>query len=246
MRKLLWKEWHEQSWKLGFGCLVLSALAWIGLRSRIIADETMVEWVCFIGFTLLPILSSTGLVPAERAEGSLESLLAMPISPWRILAAKTVMGMLLCAGPMAVAMVVSVLAAGGREMAENQMLTLYLRSALACSSLFIWMMALTIRLPSEARAALVAVGLLIIFTIATGAIVARVATQGDWTSATAWIHSLSPLSFVFWPSLYRPNSHRWETLTPNWPMIGLGQVLALGLLWIWSTSQLVKSVESRS
>ena len=39
MHSLLWKEWHEQSWKLGFGCVVLGALALIGLHSRIIADE---------------------------------------------------------------------------------------------------------------------------------------------------------------------------------------------------------------
>ncbi|MDB5358676.1 MAG: hypothetical protein JWN24_5129, partial [Phycisphaerales bacterium] len=23
MSSLLWKEWHEQRWKLGFGCLIL-------------------------------------------------------------------------------------------------------------------------------------------------------------------------------------------------------------------------------
>src|SRR5689334_8801214 len=41
MRSLLWKEWHEQSWKLAFGCVVLAALAVIGLRARVVADDTM-------------------------------------------------------------------------------------------------------------------------------------------------------------------------------------------------------------
>jgi ABC-type transport system involved in multi-copper enzyme maturation permease subunit len=233
MLKLLWKEWHEQSWKLGFGCLVLAALAWIGLRSRIIADETMVEWVCFIGVTLLPILSSTGLVPAERSEGSLESLLAMPISPRKILAAKTVMGLLLCAGPMAVAAGVSLLAAGGREMTEGHMMIMYLRSALAGLSLFVWMMALTIGLPSEARAALVAVGLLMIWAMLTGA-AAMPKGPIPWP-----VYAISPISFVY-------ESQIDQVFLP--PLAGgiAVQGVVMLLVWIWSSRQLTKSVEGRS
>src|ERR1700722_4488605 len=109
MRSLLWKEWREQSWKLGFGCIVLTALAVIGLHARIIDDESMVVMVCFLGVTLLPVLSSTGLVPAERSEGSLESLLALPVKSWRILLAKTAMGLLLCTGPLLAAAAASLL-----------------------------------------------------------------------------------------------------------------------------------------
>ena len=27
MQSLLWKEWHEQSWKLAFSCILLGAMA---------------------------------------------------------------------------------------------------------------------------------------------------------------------------------------------------------------------------
>jgi hypothetical protein len=167
MRNLLWKEWHEQSWKLAFGCIVLGALALIGLRARIVADETMMMWVCALGLALLPVLSSTGLIPAERAEGSFESLLAMPIAPWRILLAKTFMGLLLCVGPLIFAAVVSLLIAGGREMYSSSVVDLYGRSILVTISLFVWMLALTARLPSEARAALVAMGIFVCWILAT-------------------------------------------------------------------------------
>src|ERR1043165_6112612 len=99
MWNLLWKEWHEQSWKLGFGCVVLGALALIGLRARIVPDETMIMVVSAVGMLLLPILSAASLFPAERGEGSFESLIALPVAPSRILAAKTAAGLLLCAGP---------------------------------------------------------------------------------------------------------------------------------------------------
>src|SRR5947208_15156442 len=60
MTNLLWKEWHEQRWKLAYGCLMLCAFALIGMRCRVVADETLLTWVCFLGITLLPILASMG------------------------------------------------------------------------------------------------------------------------------------------------------------------------------------------
>ena len=131
MQSLIWKEWHEQSWKLGFGSIVLAALAMVG-AARIIADETMILWVCFVGFGLLPVLASTGLVPPERSEGSLESLLAYAHCAWRILLAKTLMGLLLCVGPMLIAAVVSLLTAANREMTTGEMLFLYTRLDAVC------------------------------------------------------------------------------------------------------------------
>jgi ABC-type transport system involved in cytochrome c biogenesis permease component len=167
MQRLLWKEWHEQSWKLGFGCIVLGAMAVIGLRARIVSDDVMLMWVCFVGVMLLPILSSTGLVPAERGEGSLETLLTLPVNPRKILAAKVIMGVLLVAGPMLVAMGLSVLVAGGREIPAIAMIAFYVCSTLTALFLFAWMAALTIRSPGETRAALLSVGILILWLIAT-------------------------------------------------------------------------------
>jgi len=167
MRNLLWKEWHEQSWKLGFGCVVLGAMALIGFRSRVMADEIMMMWVNFLALTLLPVLSSTGLMPAERGEGSLESLLALPVEPKRILLAKTMMGVALCAAPMILAAAISVCVTQGREISVMAMLLFYAGSLVTTLSLFFWMLALTIRLPSETRAALLGVGILILWMMAT-------------------------------------------------------------------------------
>jgi ABC-type transport system involved in multi-copper enzyme maturation permease subunit len=189
MQRLLWKEWHEQSWKLGFGCIVLGAMAVIGLRARIVSDDVMLMWVCFVGVMLLPILSSTGLVPAERGEGSLETLLALPVNPRRILTAKVIMGILLVAGPMIVAMLLSLLVAGGREIPANAMMAFYICSTLTALSLFAWMTALTIRLPGETRAALLSVGILILWLMATQGL----ARPGIPDAAMV----ISPFGFVF-------------------------------------------------
>jgi hypothetical protein len=223
MSRLCWKEWHEQSWKLGFSCLVLCALAWIGLRARIIADETMIEWVCFLGVILLPVLSSTGLLPAERADGSFESLLAMPVSPWRILLAKTLSGIVLCAIPLIAAGAISILAAGEREMTVSAMISLYGRTTLAALSLFVWMMALTSRLPNETRAGLLSMGLLIFWILAT----VGLCYDGVPPAAVA----MSPFAFVY-------NVNNNFANMPQWPVMLAVQILLAALLWIWTAKRL--------
>src|ERR1700733_14597713 len=222
MRKLLWKEWHEQSWKLGFGCIVLAALALIGLRSRIVADETMVMWVCLLGVGLLPVLASTGLLPAERAEGSFEMLLSLPVDPRRILIAKTLMGIALCVGPMAVAAIVSVLAAGGRELSAVAMLDLYACSTLTMLSLFVWMLALTARLPNEARAGLLALGILIFWLLATEGL--------TYPSLPSALFSVSPIAFV-----YR-STPKFEAPPPPFLLIVVVQLAIAAALLGWASN----------
>ncbi len=225
MPNLLWKEWHEQSWKLGFGCLVLGALALIGLHSRIIDDESMVLFVCFLGIALLPVLSSTGLVPAERSEGSLESLLALPVASWKILAMKTAMGILLCAGPLMFAGAVSILIAGGREMTTGVMFAYYARSALTAISLLVWMLALTIRLPNETRAGLLAMGLLIFWMLATAGL--------GVPSVPPLLLDISPLAFIY----MRKTREQVITMPPLAVVLAVQAGIVL-LLWLWASRQL--------
>jgi hypothetical protein len=234
MSNLIWKEWHEQSWKLGFGCVVLGALALIGLHARIVDDETMSMWVCFLGITLLPVLSSTGLLSAERSEGSFESLLALPVAPWRILLAKTEMGFILCAGPMVAAAAVSILIAGGREITTEAMLSLYSRSILATLSLFIWMLALTARLPSEARAGLLSLGILICWMLATGGLI-QIADPTTVLLAS----SISPFALIFGYSSGFEHA-------PPLIFVVIVQAAIVSILWKWASGRLTGPVEEKS
>jgi ABC-type transport system involved in multi-copper enzyme maturation permease subunit len=233
MRQLIWKEWHEQSWRLGFGCLVLGAMTLIGLHARILNDNAMMMWVCFIGITLLPMLSITGLLPAERSEGIFESLLALPIAPWKILASKTAMGLALCAGPMVVAAVISLLAAGGRELLDQDILHLYADSTLSAISLLLWMMALTSRLPSEARAGLLASGILILWILATAGLA--------HPSVPPLARAISPLVFVYQFS----SDQTTVPLLPESINLFVAAVIAI-VLWTWTAKRLTGDVEGES
>ena len=52
IRKLLWKEWHEQRWKAAFGCVILMAFTAIGLKTRLVPDEVIIALGIFIGAIL--------------------------------------------------------------------------------------------------------------------------------------------------------------------------------------------------
>ncbi len=232
MRQLIWKEWHEQAWKLAFGCIVLSAMAAIGLHARMVADATVVEWVCFVGVTLLPVLSSTGLVPAERADGGLASLLAMPVPPRRVLAAKTAAGLVLCVGPLLTAAAVTVALAGGREAATGPLLELYGRSALSAAALFVWMLAVTVRLPSEARAALVAVGVLILWLLGSVGL-------GAYPPLRPTAYAASPFAFV-WPFVGPVNDG------PRLALVVVVQAVVLIAVWLLAVGPFAAAVEDAS
>jgi hypothetical protein len=228
--RLIWKEWHEQSWKLGFSCVVLGAAAVIGLRCRIISDQAMIAGVCIAGLCLLPILAATGLVPAERADETLESLLALPVRPWKILLVKTAMGSLLCAGPMAAAAVLSWLVAGGRELPSEMTAIVFARSTLAAISLFVWMMALTIHLPNETRAGLLSLGVLIFWLVAEIGL--------DAPSTPPVLLTISPLGFVYGGASSDPHK-------PAFAAVLAVQGAIVVALWFWANKRLTAGVEER-
>jgi ABC-type transport system involved in cytochrome c biogenesis permease component len=239
MRKLIWKEWHEQSWKLAFGCIVLSAFVVIGMHARIVPDMAIVAYICAIGVLILPITSAAGLFPAERADGSFDSLIAMPIAVWKILLARTLSAVVLTAGPLAVAAAVTVLMAGGRESTIRETLAVYGVSALASTTLVIWMMSLTIRLPNEGRASLVSMGVLVIWGLITWPMYSpEYHTEARAIAFTRAI-SLTPFGWFFTGS---DSMGSGNTLV----LTGLVQGALLLAVWCFACRVLASSAEVRS
>jgi ABC-type transport system involved in multi-copper enzyme maturation permease subunit len=228
MRSLLWKEWHEQSWKLAFSCILLGAMAAIGLHARMIADQDMLVWIWAIGI-ILPISYSSGLIPAERSDGFFESLIVLPVAPWKILLAKTVMGLALCIFPLLLAGLITLAIAGGRELTDQTIIAIYFRTILTSLSLFIWMFAWTSRLPTEARSGLVGIGILICWLmISVGLSVNR--DESLWAAT-------SPLAFV---DGYLGDQ---IALMPVGTTSVLIQALIGVTLWIWTSRQIAHSVK---
>jgi ABC-type transport system involved in multi-copper enzyme maturation permease subunit len=232
VRQLIWKEWHEQSWKLAFGCIVLAAFAAIGLRTRIIPDEEMVMWVCFPALGLLPLLAATGLIPAERNDGTLESLAALPVTWRQILAVKTLTGVILCAVPLLVAMAVSLMIAGGREIPAFAMFNIYMQSLLTAIALFAWILAMTVRLPTEARAAMVGIGVSLCWIMLSG---------GMFENDLVLLSTISPFSFVFYAEYHAgPRTQQ----VPPFAINVLVEAVIAAALWMWTSRAIGKDVNA--
>jgi len=167
IKALFWKEWCEQRWKLAYGCVLLMGFVAVGLRSRLVQDDIIIIMAAGGGSVLMALLVGMGLVAAERSEGSLEMLLALPVRSWKIFAVKMAMGALVCALPIVGCMVVSLAIAGGREMSATRIIVAYLGCVAFSIVMLVWMVAFSIRQPSEARAGLVGIGVFMgwIFTI---------------------------------------------------------------------------------
>ena len=160
IRMLIWKEWREQRWKLALGCVLLVGFTLIGLRSRLAPDQTILIMTMFLGGFLFPVLVAMDLVAAERADGTMDSLLGLPVHPSTILTAKLLVAAAACVVPVAAAGLAAWCIAGGREMQSSQMWRMCLGTAGLATSVLIWASAFAIRQRSEARAALVAMGVL--------------------------------------------------------------------------------------
>jgi ABC-type transport system involved in multi-copper enzyme maturation permease subunit len=157
IKALFWKEWCEQRWKLAYGCVILVGFTLIGLRSRLTPDEFIVIFASAGGSILMALLVGMGLIATEKSEGSLAMLLTLPVRPWKIFAVKMTMGMLVCVGPIASCMALSLVMAAGREMSASRIIVPYLGGIAFSTVILVWMVAFSIGQPSEARAGLVGI-----------------------------------------------------------------------------------------
>jgi len=116
-RKLIWKEWHEQCWRLAFGCVLFGGCMLIGLKTRMMWDTAIIGMGLVFAVPLLAILAAMSPVAGERSEGTLSMLLGLPLRPWKTLLIKTLMALVVCLGPIVTMLIVSLAVAGGREAA---------------------------------------------------------------------------------------------------------------------------------
>ena len=222
---LVWKEWREQRWKMAFGCALLAGFTFIGLRTRVMPDDVIVEFSMMIGGLLLPLIVSMGLIAPGRADGSLARLLALPVPAWHVLAAKAAVGLAVVAAPVLVAAALALLIAGGRELSAADLLGMYAITMGIALATFTWMTATSIRQPSEARAGLV--GIAVFAAWSTLLFLAGVMGLGPWALY------VSPFAFSA-ASKGGPS--------PGFGPLVVAQVGIMVLLWAWAARRLARPV----
>ena len=92
---------------------------------------------------------------------------------------------MICLAPFAVTWAAVLPIAGGREIEIAQITDIIGRAAFLAAMLLLWIIALTITLPSEARAAMIGVGVIMIWSMLTVAL-----------HHTGWVSAISPMHFI--------------------------------------------------
>jgi len=191
IRKLIWKEWREQRWKLGLGCVALAGFVLVGLRTRIVMDQSIILMGAGIAAFALPIFVGMDLVAGDRSSGSLDSLLKLPVRPRSILLVKLGVGVLTCIAPILAAGVISCVVAGDRELSTARILQVYAGMAGLSVVLLVWVAAFGVRQPTEARAALVGLEVLLGWWV-----IGLVYSESLEQRLPEWIVVLHPVSLV--------------------------------------------------
>ena len=161
IRKLIWKEWREQRWKLALGCVALVGFTLVGLRTRIVMDQVIILTGGVVAAFALPVFVGMDLVAQDRSTGSLKSLLKLPAPPRVVLLVKLAVGAVACVAPILAVAAVSCILAGGTEMSTARILQLNAGMAALSLVLLVWVTAFGVRQPTETRAGLV--GLAVLF-----------------------------------------------------------------------------------
>jgi hypothetical protein len=169
--------------------MILGGYVAIGLHTRLLPDVAILVSATIIGAFLLPVFMTMDVVAAERAEGSLTCLLAMPVRPWAGFAVKIIVGGSACVLPFLAGLSVAILMAGDREVPSSRVFDLCLRGAGLGLILFVWTLSFGVRQPSEARTALVSIVIIFVW-----------ASVGLWEqrlTATSGQNSRSPSSVAY-------------------------------------------------
>lgn len=230
---LLWKEWHEQRWRMAFGCVLMAALPAIGLTARILPDIVVLGMTMVAGAFLLPIFAAMGLVAPERAERTLPSLLSLPVSGWWVLTIKVTMGLAICVLPMVCAAIMALLMAAGREVSWRLIVLAYAAGSLFGGLALVWIMAFSVRQPTEARVGLVGMAVIAGWMFAT-------MLSEAYLFENAWVGALvkATVPFDILVSLDRPERFSVYALVLK--------LLIAAVLFGWAESGLRRTRRERS
>jgi hypothetical protein len=161
IKALLWKEWQQQRWKLAFGCVLLAGYTMIGVQTRLLPDIAVIVSSIFLGSIVLPIFVSMGLVAAERSDGTLRGLLALPVKARTIFAVKVAMGAAACIVPIVCSFAVVSVMTRGREESLSRVLHVYVAMIALAVLMLTWTTCLGGLSRSEARVGMTGLAILV-------------------------------------------------------------------------------------
>lgn len=98
---IVWKEWHEQRWKMAFGTVMLVFFTGSMAAARVLSAREAATGVWVFGGMILSLYSAMGVFAPERTGGTVTFLASKPLDPRAVFLTKWFFGWLNIILPMA-------------------------------------------------------------------------------------------------------------------------------------------------
>ena len=91
---IIWKEWHEQKWRLAFGTAMLVGAIGSLSAAHIVSEREVFILLCGAAAFVLPFFSAMGAFAPEHSGGTFSFYASRPARPFRVFFAKWFFGLL--------------------------------------------------------------------------------------------------------------------------------------------------------
>ena len=160
-KQLLWKEWRENLWKLGFGGAVSVAFVLLLFRIRLFPDAANCVAIGFVQMLVMPVIYALDIFSGEMSNRTIHLLFKFPVPRWKMFFAKYFVSI----GGVALIFLVSGLLmeviSQGREAEFGFLFKLNASFGIAAVLLFTWFCAFGAQSRSEAGSLVAMFGVII-------------------------------------------------------------------------------------
>lgn len=87
-RRLFWKEWRENLWKLVLGGAVSLAFTALLFRIRLFPDSVNCIWISFVQMLAIPVIYALDIFSGEMSNRTIHLLFKFPVPRWKIFFSK--------------------------------------------------------------------------------------------------------------------------------------------------------------
>ncbi|MCP4454621.1 MAG: ABC transporter permease subunit [Planctomycetes bacterium] len=97
LMRLLWKEWRENLWKLGFGLVTSVAFTIMLFRIRLFPDMANCAIISVAQLFVIPVVYALDLFSGEMSNRTIHLLFKVPVARWQVFFSKYLMA-IACVG----------------------------------------------------------------------------------------------------------------------------------------------------
>lgn len=186
---LLWKEWHENLWKLCFCVCVSLAMTTLLFRIRLFPDLSTCQVLSMVMTFVVPFIYAMDLFAGDMSQRTIHLLFKLPVPRWQIFFSKILIALLGFGFTFLVTGLAMEIIARGRETEAGMLLRTHLIYSLCSILILAWFSVFGAQNRSEAAS------LIALFSVLIGwGIVFFWATICE----IAWAGHLPPYTFIYW------------------------------------------------